>query len=78
MEERKSGDDKPRPEKTDAVAKRMIAGALGIKAPKKTEDQKKYEAAVREAERTRREREKEEAKRRVEELERAKKAIWDD
>ena len=47
-----------RPEKTDAVAKRMIAGALGVKAPKKTEEQKAYDKAIKEKEIKRRNQEK--------------------
>lgn len=66
-----------RPEKTDAVAKRMIAGALGIRAPKKTEEQKRYEQAIKESEKGRREREREEVRRREEAAERAKREIWE-
>ncbi|RAK97050.1 uncharacterized protein BO80DRAFT_468111 [Aspergillus ibericus CBS 121593] len=66
-----------RPEKQTAVAGRMIAGALGIRAPKRTEEQRKYDRAVKEQEIKRRNREREEAERvRVEEEE-AKKAVWD-
>lgn len=67
-----------RPEKTDAVAKRMIAGALGIRAPKKTEEQRQYDRAVKEKEIKRRNKEKEDAARREEEAERAKAAVWED
>ncbi len=65
-----------RPEKTDAVAKRMIAGALGVKAPKKTEEQKAYDRAIKEKETKRRNQEKEAAARAKEEAERAKAAVW--
>ncbi|KAF6821536.1 hypothetical protein CSOJ01_00039 [Colletotrichum sojae] len=67
-----------RPEKTDAVARRMIASALGVKVPKQTEEQKAYQKAIREQERKRREEEKEAEKRKQEETERAKAAIWND
>ncbi|KAK2626976.1 hypothetical protein QTJ16_004151 [Diplocarpon rosae] len=67
-----------RPEKTDAVAKRMIAGALGVKAPKKTEEGRAYERAIRENELKRRKEEKEKEGRAREEAERAKAAIWED
>ncbi|KAI1412179.1 hypothetical protein F5Y13DRAFT_163820 [Hypoxylon sp. FL1857] len=67
-----------RPEKTDAVARRMIASALGVRAPKPTEEQRAYDRAVREKERKRREEEREVEKRRQEEAERAKAAIWED
>jgi hypothetical protein len=75
---RGGGADDRRPEKTDAVAKRMIAGALGVRAPKKTEEQKEYERAVREKERRRKEREGEERRREEEERERARKSVWSD
>ncbi|KFY51960.1 hypothetical protein V496_08722, partial [Pseudogymnoascus sp. VKM F-4515 (FW-2607)] len=71
------GADK-RQEKTDAVARRMIAGALGIRAPKKTEEERAYERAVREKEVKRREREKEEKVREEEEKERARRSVWED
>lgn len=67
-----------RPEKTDAVAKRMIAGALGVKAPKKTEEQRAYDRAIKEKEIKRRNAEKEGAARAKEEAERAKAAVWED
>ncbi|KAI1476346.1 hypothetical protein F4774DRAFT_393189 [Daldinia eschscholtzii] len=67
-----------RPEKTDAVARRMIASALGVRAPRPTEEQRAYDRAVREKERKRREEEKEAEKKRKEEAERAKVAIWED
>lgn len=67
-----------RPEKTDAVARRMIAAGLGMKVPKQTEEQKAYDRAVREKERKRRHQEKEEQKRKEAELEKARQAIWED
>ncbi|KAI8624501.1 hypothetical protein F5Y19DRAFT_312112 [Xylariaceae sp. FL1651] len=67
-----------RPEKTDAVARRMIASALGVRAPKQTEEQKAYDRAVREKERKKREEEREAERRRMEEAEKAKAAMWDD
>ncbi|KAL2021971.1 hypothetical protein VTK56DRAFT_6390 [Thermocarpiscus australiensis] len=67
-----------RPEKTDAVARRMIASALGMKAPKPTEEQRAYDRAVREKERKRREEERERERRREEEIARARQAIWED
>ena len=67
-----------RPEKTDAVARRMIAAGLGLKAPKQTEEQKAYDRAVKEKERKRRQQEKEDQKRKEAELEKARQAIWDD
>lgn len=67
-----------RPEKTDAVARRMIAGALGLKAPRLTDEQKSYEKAIKEQEKARREREREERRHEEEEAARAKTAIWED
>jgi len=67
-----------RPEKTDAVAKRMIAGALGVKAPKKTEEQRAYDRAIKEKEMKRRNKEKEDEARKKEEAEKAKAAVWED
>ncbi|EFQ27643.1 hypothetical protein CGRA01v4_02974 [Colletotrichum graminicola] len=67
-----------RPEKTDAVARRMIASALGVKVPRMTEEQRAYDRAVKEKERKRREEEKAADKRRLEAAEKAKAAIWED
>jgi hypothetical protein len=67
-----------RPEKTDAVAKRLIAGALGVRAPKKTEEQRAYERAIKEKEVKRRNGEKEAKIRAEEEAKRAKAAAWND
>ncbi len=67
-----------RPEKTDAVARRMIASALGVRAPKQTEEQKAYDRAVREKERKKREEEREAERTRTQEAEKAKAAIWND
>ncbi|KAL2258061.1 hypothetical protein VTK26DRAFT_8776 [Humicola hyalothermophila] len=66
-----------RPEKTDAVARRMIASALGMKAPRMTDEQRAYDRAVREKERKRREEEKERERKREEEIVKARQAIWD-
>ncbi|KAH6613970.1 hypothetical protein C7974DRAFT_67614 [Boeremia exigua] len=72
-----SGLDK-RPEKTTAVAGRMIAGALGIRAPKRTEEEREFDRAMREKERKRRNEEREREKKEGEEREARKKAVWDD
>lgn len=65
-----------RPEKTDAVARRMIASALGVKVPKRTEEQKAYEQAMRDKEKRRREEQKGLEKKREEEAAKAKQAAW--
>jgi hypothetical protein len=65
-----------RPEKQTAVAGRLIAGALGIRAPKRTEQQKAYDRSVKEQEIKRRNREREENAKAKEEEEKAKVSIW--
>lgn len=66
-----------RPEKQTAVAGRIIAGALGVKAPAKSEEGRAYEKAMREKEKKRLEREREERRREEEEQERAKREVWE-
>ncbi|KAL1985168.1 hypothetical protein VTN96DRAFT_8190 [Rasamsonia emersonii] len=75
---RRPSEPQRRPEKQTAVASRMIAGALGIRAPKRTEEQRAYDRAMKENEIKRRNRAKEEEARAREEEERAKAAIWND
>lgn len=75
---RYSADPDKRPEKTDAVARRMIAAGLGLKAPKQTDEQRAYQKSVREQEKKKREQQKAEEKKQLEEAEKAKAAIWDD
>ncbi len=67
-----------RPEKQTAVAGRLIAGALGVRAPKKTDEQRAYEKAVKEKEIKRRNQEREDQRKSKENAERAKTAVWDD
>ncbi|KAF9694431.1 hypothetical protein EKO04_007505 [Ascochyta lentis] len=67
-----------RPEKTTAVAGRLIAGALGVRAPKRTESEREFDRAVREKERKRRAEERERERREGEEREARKKAVWDE
>ncbi|RMZ72590.1 ubiquitin smt3 [Pyrenophora seminiperda CCB06] len=67
-----------RPEKTTAVAGRLIAGALGVRAPKRTDEEREYDRVMREKERKRRAEEKEKEKRETEAREARKKAVWDD
>ncbi len=55
----------------------MIAAGLGIKAPKKTEEQKQYDRAVREQEIRRKNKEKEDREREREADEKLKAAVWD-
>lgn len=75
----KQDEDKTRrPEKTDAVARRLIAGSLGLRVPKQTEEQKAYNLAVREKERKRLAEAREAERKRQEEAQRIKAAMWDD
>lgn len=67
-----------RPEKTTAVASRLIAGALGVRAPRRTEEEREYDRAMREKERRRREEVRERERREAEEAERRKRAVWED
>lgn len=67
-----------RPEKQTAVAGRLIAGALGIRAPKRTEEQRAYDRAVKEQEIKRRNREREEAAKAKEDEEKVKASVWTD
>lgn len=66
-----------RPEKQTAVAGRLIAGALGIRAPKRTEEQRAYDRSVKEQEIKRRNREREEQAKAKEEDEKVKASVWD-
>ncbi|KAG9194700.1 hypothetical protein G6011_04735 [Alternaria panax] len=74
---RGGGPDK-RPEKTTAVASRLIAGALGVRAPRRTEEEREFDRAMKEKERKRRNEEREREKKETEEREARKKAVWDD
>lgn len=56
----------------------MIAAGLGVRAPKRTEEQKEYEKSVRAQERRKKEREIEERNQAKRDAERAKAAIWED
>jgi hypothetical protein len=67
-----------RPEKTTAVAGRLIAGALGVRAPRRTEEEREYDRAMRDKERRRRDEERAREKAEKEAAEARKKAIWDD
>lgn len=66
-----------RPEKQTAVAGRLIAGALGIRAPKRTEEQRAYDRSVKEQEIRRRNREREEQVKAKAEEEKLKASVWD-
>ncbi|KAI4263733.1 MAG: hypothetical protein L6R42_001129 [Xanthoria sp. 1 TBL-2021] len=67
-----------RPEKSTATAGRMIAGALGVKTPKTSEEAKAYERAVREKESKRIARERAERKMEEEGRQQARRQVWED
>ncbi|KAK1823684.1 hypothetical protein LTR12_001870 [Friedmanniomyces endolithicus] len=70
--------DERRPEKSTAVASRLIAAGIGQKAPRRTKEQRQYDQAMKVQEQKRRDQVKSEEERKREEKERAKRAIWDD
>ena len=70
-------EERRRPEKSTEVAGRLIAAGLGVKAPKKTEEQRAYDRAIKEQEIKRKNREKAAKEKEEEEAERAKRAVWD-
>ncbi|KAL8838043.1 MAG: hypothetical protein Q9170_002279 [Blastenia crenularia] len=67
-----------RPEKSTATAGRMIAGALGVKTPQKSEEVRQYERAVREKETKRIAKEREERKAEEERRQQARRQVWED
>lgn len=71
-------DSSKRPEKTDAVARRMIAASLGLKAPKQTDEQRAYQKSIREQEKKKKEQEREEEQQKRDAIEKAKASVWDD
>ncbi|KAF7195558.1 hypothetical protein HII31_03152 [Pseudocercospora fuligena] len=71
------GEEK-RPEKTTAVASRLIAAGIGQKAPKRTKEQREYDQAMKVQEKQKRDQVRAEEERKKREAEQAKKAIWDD
>jgi hypothetical protein len=56
----------------------LIAGALGVRAPRRTAEEREYDKAMREKERKRREEAKAKEKAEEEAKEARKKAMWDD
>ncbi|KAF1955775.1 hypothetical protein CC80DRAFT_548844 [Byssothecium circinans] len=67
-----------RPEKTTAVAGRLIAGALGVRAPKRTDEEREYDRVMREKERKRRDDERNRKKMEEQVAEERKRAVWED
>jgi pyruvoyl-dependent arginine decarboxylase (PvlArgDC) len=75
-----SGNTTParRPDKTTAVAGRLIAAGLGVRAPRRTEEEREYDKAIREQQRKKRDEERQREKAEQDAAEQRKKAIWDD
>lgn len=71
-------DPDKRPEKTTSVATRLIAAGLGVRAPRRTEEQRKYDQSMREQEKKKRDDERARQSKAKEDVEKAKAAIWDD
>lgn len=67
-----------RPEKTTSVASRLIAAGVGQKAPKRTQEQREYDQAMKVQEKKRRDAAKDEALKAKQAEENAKRAIWED
>ncbi|KAI4100905.1 MAG: hypothetical protein LQ339_005330 [Xanthoria mediterranea] len=67
-----------RPEKSTATAGRLIAGALGMKSPKRSEEAKAYERAIREKESKRIVRERDERNTEEERRQQARRQVWED
>lgn len=70
-------DSGKRPEKTTAVANRLIAGALGVRAPRRTDEQRAYDRAIKEQEQRKRDKEKEDRRLEEQRREQAKRSMWD-
>jgi hypothetical protein len=75
---RSAGGADRRPEKTTATASRMIASAIGQAPRKRTEEEKKYDQAMKVQEKKKRDAIKEAEERKKRDLEQARKAIWED
>ena len=72
-----SGDEK-RPEKSTAVASRLIAAGIGQKAPKRTKEQREYDQAMKVQEKKKRDQAKEAEEQKRREKEKALKDVWGD
>lgn len=73
----KTADDK-RPEKSTAVASRLIAAGIGQKAPKRTKEQREYDQAMKVQEKKKRDQAREDEERKKREKEKALKDVWGD
>ena len=75
---RTTADPDKRPEKTTSTAARLIAAGLGQRAPRRTEEERKYDQAMKVQEKKKRDAAKAEEQKKKDELEKAKKSIWED
>ncbi|KAM0702995.1 hypothetical protein Q7P35_010427 [Cladosporium inversicolor] len=75
---RNAADPDKRPEKTTSTAARLIAAGLGQRAPRRTEEERKYDQAMKVQEKKKRDAAKAEEQKKKDELEKAKKSIWED
>jgi hypothetical protein len=73
-----AADPDKRPEKTTSTAARLIAAGLGQRPPKRTEEERKYDQAMRVQEKKKRDAAKAEEQKKKDDLEKAKKSIWED
>jgi hypothetical protein len=78
MPGRSADEPDKRPEKTTSTAARLIAAGLGQRAPKRTEDERKYDQAMRVQEKKKRDAAKAEEQKKKDDLEKAKQSIWED
>lgn len=67
-----------RPDKTTATASRMIAAGLGLKAPRRTAEEREYDKAMKDKERKRRDEERAKEKAEKDAAEARKRAVWED
>ncbi|TKA28634.1 hypothetical protein B0A50_02961 [Salinomyces thailandicus] len=72
------GGEEKRPEKSTAVASRLIAAGIGRRPPRRTKEQREYDQAMRIQEKKKRDQAKAEEEKKVAERQKAKAAIWDD
>jgi len=67
-----------RPDKTTAVAGRLIAAGLGVRAPKRTDEEREYDKAMREKAKKQRDEERNRERMEREQAEARRKAVWED
>lgn len=78
LSDKTNASQEKRPEKSTAVANRLIAAGIGQKAPKRTKEQREYDQAMKLQEKKKRDAAREAEQRKKAEAEQAKKDIWGD